>query len=69
MPDTITRQLGNVITIHTIQATAFDADGLNDIRWVGFTSRHFKNTNGDKNENNDKNDNKNNDEDGKYAYG
>jgi len=47
LPDTITRQLGNVITLHTIQATAFDADGLNDIRWVGFTSRHFKNTNGD----------------------
>ena len=47
LPDTITRHPGNVITLHTIQATAFDADGLSDIRWVGFTTRHFKNLNGD----------------------
>jgi len=46
-PDTIKRPDGAVYTFHNINATVFDADGLDDIKWVGFTTRHFININGD----------------------
>ena len=40
-PDTITRPTGNTLSLHLISAQVFDADGLESIRWVGFTSFHI----------------------------
>ncbi|HIA79533.1 MAG TPA: hypothetical protein EYO07_05170 [Candidatus Marinimicrobia bacterium] len=39
-PDTITRPEGATVTLHLIYAEVFDADGLETIKWVGFTSFH-----------------------------
>jgi len=39
-PDSITRPEGNTLSLHVISAEVFDADGLESIRWVGFTSFH-----------------------------
>ena len=41
-PDTITRPSGATLSLHLVSATVFDADGLDDIKWVGFTSYHFE---------------------------
>lgn len=39
-PDTINRPLDATISLETISAEVFDADGLGTIKWVGFTSFH-----------------------------
>ena len=41
-PDTIIRPSGATLSLHLVSATVFDADGLNDIKWVGFTSYHVE---------------------------
>ncbi len=41
-PDTIIRPSGATLSLHQVSATVFDADGLNDIKWVGFTSYHVE---------------------------
>ena len=41
-PDTITRPSGATLSLHIVSATVFDADGLDDIKWVGFTSYHVE---------------------------
>ena len=41
-PDTITRPSGATLSLHLVSATVFDADGLDDIKWVGFTSYHIE---------------------------
>ena len=41
-PDTITRPSGATLSLHLVSASVFDADGLNDIKWVGFTSYHVE---------------------------
>ena len=41
-PDTITRPSGATLSLHLVSATVFDADGLDDIKWVGFTSYHVE---------------------------
>ena len=40
--DTIVRQAGTGISLETIAATVYDANGLETIRWVGFTSYHIE---------------------------
>jgi len=39
-PDTIIRPEGSTVTLHPVYAEVFDADGLETIKWVGFTSFH-----------------------------
>ena len=39
-PDTINRTVDATISLETINAEVFDADGLETIKWVGFTSFH-----------------------------
>ena len=41
-PDTIIRPSGATLSLHLVSATVFDADGLDDIKWVGFTSFHVE---------------------------
>jgi len=41
-PDTITRSSGATLSLHLVSATVFDADGLDNIKWVGFTSYHVE---------------------------
>ena len=41
-PDTIIRPSGATLSLHLVSATVFDADGLEDIKWVGFTSYHVE---------------------------
>ncbi len=41
-PDTIIRPSGATLSLHLVTATVFDADGLDDIKWVGFTSYHVE---------------------------
>ena len=41
-PDTIIRPSGASLSLHLVSATVFDADGLDDIKWVGFTSYHVE---------------------------
>ncbi len=41
-PDTITRPSGATLALHLVSATVFDADGLDNIKWVGFTSYHVE---------------------------
>ena len=41
-PDTIIRPSGATLSLHLVSATVFDADGLDDIKWVGFTSHHVE---------------------------
>ena len=41
-PDTITRPSGATLSLHLVSATVFDADGLDIIKWVGFTSYHVE---------------------------
>ena len=41
-PDTIIRPSGATLSLHLVSATVFDADGLDDIKWVGFTSYHIE---------------------------
>jgi hypothetical protein len=38
----ITRPIGATLSLHIVSATVFDADGLDNIRWVGFTSYHIE---------------------------
>ena len=40
--DTIIRQNGTGISLETIGAKVYDANGLETIRWVGFTSYHIE---------------------------
>jgi len=39
-PDTIVRPTDATVSLHLISAEVFDADGLETIKWVGFTSYH-----------------------------
>ena len=39
-PDTIIRPEGSTVTLHPVYAEVFDADGLETVKWVGFTSFH-----------------------------
>ena len=41
-PDTIIRPSGATLSLQLVSATVFDADGLDDIKWVGFTSYHVE---------------------------
>ena len=41
-PDTINRPSGATLSLHLVSATVFDADGLDNIKWVGFTSYHVE---------------------------
>ena len=41
-PDTITRPSGATLSLHLVSATVLDADGLDNIKWVGFTSYHVE---------------------------
>ena len=41
-PDTIIRPSGATLSLHLVSVTVFDADGLDDIKWVGFTSYHVE---------------------------
>ena len=41
-PDTIIRPSGATLSLHLVTATVFDADGFDDIKWVGFTSYHVE---------------------------
>lgn len=41
-PDTITRPNDATILLETISAEVYDADGLETIKWVGFTSFHIE---------------------------
>ena len=38
----ITRPLGATLSLHIVSATVFDADGLANVKWVGFTSYHIE---------------------------
>ena len=40
-PDTIIRPIDATISLEIISAEVFDADGLETIKWVGFTSFHL----------------------------
>ena len=39
-PDTIIRPEGSTVTLHPVYAEVFDADGVETVKWVGFTSFH-----------------------------
>jgi len=41
-PDTIVRESSATLSLYLVSATVFDADGLDDIKWVGFTSYHVE---------------------------
>lgn len=41
-PDTIVRESSATLSLYLVSATVFDADGLGDIKWVGFTSYHVE---------------------------
>ena len=41
-PDTILLPLGQTFSLHSVSAEVFDADGLETIKWVGFTSFHIE---------------------------
>ena len=41
-PDTIVRPSSATLSLHLVSATVFDADGLDNIKWVGFTSYHIE---------------------------
>ena len=41
-PDTITRPSDATVSLHLIKARANDADGLETLKWVGFTSFHVQ---------------------------
>ncbi len=41
-PDTITRPSDATVSLHLIRARANDADGLETLKWVGFTSFHVE---------------------------
>ncbi|MEC7850063.1 MAG: hypothetical protein VX993_04920, partial [Candidatus Neomarinimicrobiota bacterium] len=41
-PDTITRPSTATLSLRLVSATVFDADGLDNIKWVGFTSYHVE---------------------------
>ena len=38
----IVRSSGATLSLHLVSATVFDADGLDNIKWVGFTSYHIQ---------------------------
>ena len=38
----IVRPSGATLSLHLVSATVFDADGLDNIKWVGFTSYHIE---------------------------
>ena len=38
----ITRPSGATLSLHLVGAEVFDADGLNNLKWVGFTSFHIE---------------------------
>ena len=38
----IIRPIGATLSLHIVSATVFDADGLDDVSWVGFTSYHME---------------------------
>ena len=38
----IIRPIGATLSLHIVSATVFDADGLENVRWVGFTSYHIE---------------------------
>ncbi|MBT6777231.1 hypothetical protein HOA87_04525 [bacterium] len=38
----ITRPSGATLSLHLVGAEVFDADGLNNVKWVGFTSFHIE---------------------------
>ena len=38
----IVRPSGATLSLHLVSATVFDADGLDNIKWVGFTSYHVQ---------------------------
>ncbi len=38
----ITRPVGATLSLHLVSATVFDADGLDNVKWVGFTSYHIE---------------------------
>ena len=38
----IVRPSGATLSLHLVSATVFDADGLDNIKWVGFTSYHIQ---------------------------
>ena len=38
----INRPIGATLSLHLVGAEVFDADGLNNIKWVGFTSFHIE---------------------------
>ena len=38
----IVRPSGATLSLHLVSATVFDADGLGNIKWVGFTSYHIQ---------------------------
>ena len=42
LPDTIIRESSATLSLYLVSATVFDADGLDDIKWVGFTSYHVE---------------------------
>ena len=42
LPDTIVRESSATLSLYLVSATVFDADGLDDIKWVGFTSYHVE---------------------------
>ena len=41
-PDTIIRPADATVSLHLIKAEVYDADGLETIKWVGFTSFHVE---------------------------
>ena len=41
-PDTIIRPSDATVSLHLIKAEVYDADGLETIKWVGFTSFHVE---------------------------
>ena len=41
-PDTIIRPTDATVSLHLIKAEVYDADGLETIKWVGFTSFHVE---------------------------
>ena len=41
-PDTIIRPVDATVSLHLIKAEVYDADGLETIKWVGFTSFHVE---------------------------
>lgn len=42
VPDTIVRPPGQTVSFPSIKTEVFDADGLETIKWVGFTSYHVE---------------------------